>query len=199
MATHIVKPAGAGHESLWVVIVSALIIAVAALVVSLRVSPDVSTEIAEHQIDARHDLTVAEQGLYADLLVAVDEIAMLGETATPTVAALSEEGLSPFVKDITAEQRGSHAWTLVRTGEGVAYLGVTADQQVAGSLLLRLPHTKEEDGHGHADAQDSTADVWLNRTVEAVTPAHLSDEDLIRAGWRHVVSQFDAGVTRQTR
>ena len=199
MGTQVVKPAGVGHESLWVLILSALIVAVAGLVVSLRITPEVKTEIATHQIDARRDLTVAEQGLYADLLVAVDEITAIGGDTPPTVAVLSEEGLSPFFGDVTATQRGSHVWQIIRAGDEVAYLGVTADTNVAGSLLLRLPQKKEHAGHGHTDGAESTTDVWLNRTAQVAAPASLSDEALIRTGWQHVVSQFDAGVTRQTR
>lgn len=199
MATHVVKPAGVGHESLWVVILSALIIAVAGLVVSLRMTPEVTTDIAAHQIDARHDLTVAEQGLYADLLVAVDEIAAIGGDTPPTVAMLSEEGLSPFFADVTATQRGGHVWQIIRAGDEVAYLGVSTDPEVAGALLLRLPQKKEHGGHGHTEGKDSTADVWLNRTAQVAVPTGVSDETLIRTGWQHVVSQFDGGVTRQTR
>jgi hypothetical protein len=199
MGTQVVKPAGVGHESLWVVILSAVIVAVAGLVVSLRVTPEVKVEIPAHQIDARRDLTVAEQGLYADLLVAVDEIDAIGQDVPPTIAVLSEEGLSPFFKDVTAVQRGSHVWQEIHAGDDVAYLGVTADTEIAGSLLLRLPQKKEHAGHGHDEGQQATAAVWLNRTAQLAAPTRLSDEELIRTGWRHVVSQFDAGVTRQTR
>jgi hypothetical protein len=199
MGTQVVKPAGVGHESLWVVILSAVIVAVAGLVVSLRVTPEVKVEIPAHQIDARRDLTVAEQGLYADLLVAVDEIDAIGQDVPPTIATLTEEGLSPFFKDVTAVQRGSHVWQEINAGDDVAYLGVTADTEIAGSLLLRLPQKKEHAGHGHGEGQLATAAVWLNRAAQLAAPARLSDEELIRTGWRHVVSQFDAGVTRQTR
>lgn len=198
MTTQVIKPAGVGHESMWVLGLCAAIIAVAGLVVSLRVTPETTTEIAEYQIDARRDLTVAEQGLYADLLIAVDEIAAIGDATPPTVAALTEEGLSPFFKDVTSVQRGDHVWTDVTANGDVAYLGVTGDTAIAGSLLLRLPPQEKHDGHAH-DAAPVVATVWLNRQAQVGTPARLSDDDLVKAGWRHVVSQFDAGVTRQMR
>lgn len=199
MTTQVVKPAGVGHESFWVLVLCAVIVAFAGLVVSLRVTPDTTSEIAAHQIDARHDLTVAEQGLYADLLIAVDEITAIGTDTPPAVAVLADEGLSPFFKDVASTQRGDHVWQSIHAGDDHAYIGVTGDAEIAGSILLLLPSKKAHDGHSHDTGGEPVVQVWLNRAAQAAAPSRLSEEDLIRSGWRHVVSQFDAGVTRQTR
>ena len=61
--TQVVRPAGAGHETLYVLLASLLIIALAASVVLLRGERDDEQAIAAHQIDARRDLTAAEQGI----------------------------------------------------------------------------------------------------------------------------------------
>ena len=47
--------------------------------------------------------------------------------------------------------------------------------------------------------QGDEPDVWLNRQANLAAPADLTDAALIAAGWRQVVTQFDAGVTRQHR
>ena len=185
--TQVVRPAGAGHETLYVLLFSLLIMIVAATVVLLRGEREDEQAIASHQIDARRDLTAAEQGIYTDLLVAFDEVQLLREenAAVPGVEALAEEGLPPFVKDAGSQSRGSHQWQWLQAG---AYLGRSQAPQVAGSFLLILP--------GDSNGQ---ADVWLRRDSAGVVPDDLGQAALIAAGWQQVVSHYDAGVTREHR
>ncbi len=185
--TQVVRPAGAGHETLYVLLISLLIVALAASVVLLRGEREDEQAIASHQIDARRDLTAAEQGIYTDLRVAFDEIQLLREEndAVPEVAALAEEGLPPFVDDAGSQSRGAHRWQWLQAG---AYLGSSQDSDVAGSFLLLLP-----------TAPDGQADVWLRRDSAVAIPASLDAEALIATGWRQVVSHYDAGVTREHR
>ena len=200
--TQIVRPAGAGHETLAVLAGCALIVAIAGTVVTLRAAPAQSHAVAAHQLDARRDLTAAEQGVYADLRIALDEIdAERGAgPGLPPVTALSDLGLTPFAQDASSVQRGAHVWTLVADGRAQAYLGLSADNAIAGSMLLRVaPHAAH--AHGHADATHAAAsepDIWLHRNAQAA-PTALDDAALTRAGWRQVVARFDAGVTRQSR
>ena len=114
----VIRPAGAGHETLYVLLVSLLIVVLATSVVLLRGEREDEQAIASHQIDARRDLTAAEQGLYTDLRVAFDEIQLLREenAAAPSVQALAEEGLPPFVVDAGSQSRGSHQWSWLETG-----------------------------------------------------------------------------------
>ena len=185
--TQVVRPAGAGHETLYVVLISLLIVVLAATVVWMRGEREDEQTIASHQVDARRDLTAAEQGIYTDLRVAFDEIQLLREetAAVPGVDALAAESLPPFVVDAGSQSRGSHQWLWLQTG---AYLGRSQDLQLAGSFLLILP--------GDSSGQ---ADVWLRRDSAAVTPDDFDQAALIAAGWRQVVSHYDAGVTREHR
>ncbi|HDS1737856.1 DUF6162 family protein [Pseudomonas sp. BP8] len=184
---HVIRPAGAGHETLYVLLVALLILAVAASVVMLRGEREDEVSIASHQIDARRDLNAAEQGVFTDLWVAFDEIQMLRaeDSVTPAVATLAEEGLPPFVSDAASASRGRHQWQWLEAG---AYLGRSQDAQVAGSFLLILP-----------EQADGAADVWLRRDSAAVTPDALDQQALVAAGWQQIVSHYDAGVTRQHR
>ncbi|MBJ7546500.1 hypothetical protein JHC42_06495, partial [Pseudomonas sp. OA3] len=50
MTTQMVRPAGAGHESLWVAILSLTIILLAAAVISLRSESQEEESVAAHQI-----------------------------------------------------------------------------------------------------------------------------------------------------
>ncbi|MCO7516300.1 DUF6162 family protein [Pseudomonas guariconensis] len=183
----LVRPAGAGHETLYVLLAAVLIVVLAATVVGLRGERQDEQAVASHQLDVRRDLNAAEQGIYTDLWVAFDEIQALREeqSQAPQVEALAEDGLPPFVADASSASRGNHQWQWLDAG---AYLGRSQDAQVAGSFLLVLP----PDGDSHPD-------VWLRRDGTATPPADLGQEALIAAGWQQVVSHYDAGVTRQHR
>jgi len=181
---HIVRPAGAGHETLYVLLLCLLILAVAASVVSLHGETHEVQNVASHQLDARRDLTAAEQGIYADLRVTLDEVHLLiQEQQTPvTPEQLAEEGFAPFAQDASSVSRGGHVWKMLDQ----AYLGISQAPTVAGSFLMRV------------DAgQDSQPDIWISHSASAAPPGELSDSSLISAGWQKVVAQYDAGVTRQ--
>lgn len=187
MTVQVVRPAGAGHESLQVLLLSLAILLVAALVVLLRSETQVQESVASHQLDARRDLNAAEQGIHTDLSVALDEIRLLQDEqqALPTVQALAEEALPPFVDDASARKRGAHQWQLLQLGDQAAYLGLSGDTAVAGSFLLL--------------AAPGGVDIWLQRSQAPAAPTDLQADALSAAGWQQVVVQFDAGVTRQHR
>lgn len=181
----VVRPAGAGHETLYVLLVSLLILLSAAGVVALRGERQDEVPLAAHQLDARRDLNAAEQGIYADLRVAFDEVQALREDTPELVAVevLADEGFPPFVNDASSASRGQHQWQLLGN---TAYLGLSQDATVAGSFLLLVPN-----------ASDGAADFWLSRTSATAVPAELSPEALQAAGWKQIAAHYDAGVTRQ--
>lgn len=197
MTTQVVRPAGAGHETLWVLLAAAGVLAAAALVVGVRSMPAAAAALATHQVDARTQLNAAEQGVHADLLVAADEIAALRDEdqAMPTLERLRELGLPPFAAGPEARARGAHEWRLSRQGHDTAFVGRSAEPQVAASLLLRVPAAADKggDGHAHGDA----VEIWIQREGPAAWPEGIDGPALVRQGWRQVVTRYDAGVTRK--
>jgi len=185
--TQLVRPAGAGHETLYVLLLCLAILAVAGSVVLWRGEPEVVSSVQTHQLDARRDLGASEQGIYADLRVTLDEIHLLRQEqqALPTPQVLADEGFAPFAQDASSVSRGGHAWQLLGSG---AYFGQSQAPSVAGSFLMRL----------NAD-DNAEPDIWLNRGASLQAPPDLADAALISAGWQQVIAQFDAGVTRQHR
>ena len=183
--TQLVRPAGAGHETLYVLLLCLAILAVAGSVVLWRGESQEVSSVEAHQLDARRDLSAAEQGIYADLRVTLDEIQLLREEqqALPTPQILADEGFAPFAQDASSVSRGGHAWQLLDSN---AYFGQSQAPEVAGSFLMRL------NVEGKADP-----DIWLNRSKDLPVPTDLADSALSSAGWKQVVAQFDAGVTRQ--
>lgn len=192
MTRQTISPAGAGHETRLVMLACAIILLLATLGILLGTQHDEQRVILPGQLDARHDLTAAEQGIYADLLVATDELVAMG--ATPSVDELSNLLIAPFAKDVSSIRRGEHTWLLIRKEKSTAYLGITQQPQIAASFLLWLPElavAKPAD-------EGIAAQIWILRSQsEAVkVPDDLSKNALVHAGWRQVVSYFDAGVTR---
>jgi len=181
--TQVVRPAGAGHETLYVLLLCLIILAVAGTVVALHGETQAVVAVPSHQLDARRDLSAAEQGIYADLRVTLDEIHWLQQahSALPTPAQLAEEGFAPFAQDASSVSRGDHRWQLL----DAAYLGLSQTPDLSGSLLMRI--------------RGAEPDIWLNRSANLTAPSDLTDQALISAGWQQVVAQFDAGVTRQHR
>lgn len=183
MHHQIVRPAGAGHETALVALASALILGAAVLAVGLRPAASAAPVPAAHQVDSRTGLTAAEQGVYADLKAAADEIAGLRQAMgrSPTPEELAADALPPFAADSSAAARGGHAWIMIGNGSDVAYAGLSAAPDLAGSMVLLM------DAHG--------PEVWLKRAAEA-PPVALNEAALIGAGWKQVISTFNAGVTR---
>ncbi|MBX9404082.1 hypothetical protein K5E40_00080 [Pseudomonas baetica] len=185
--TQVVRPAGAGHETLNVLLMCLLILAIAGSVVAWRRVSHEPEPVASHQFDARRDLSAAEQGIYADLRVTLDEIQLLREEqkTLPSPQGLADEGFAPFAQDVSAISRGGHAWQILADS---AYFGHSQTPAVAGSFLMRVA------------ADDKAApDIWLNRDAGLQAPSELTDTALSAAGWKQIVAQYDAGVTREHR
>lgn len=189
----VVRPAGAERETLFVMLLCAVIVLAAGTIVGLRTrAPDI-VAITEWQVDARDGLTAAEQGLNADLKVAADDIAFTLDGGTvPTPEDLADEAFPPFMRDAATAGRGGHVWNLVPARDGFAgWLGKTASTEIAGSLLLRI--ATAADWHGRAEKGASS--VWLNRSADAAVSG-LSNAALTASGWKEIVSRYDASVTR---
>lgn len=199
MTTQVVRPAGAGHETLWVVLAAACVLAVAAILIGARAQPLAAAALSPHQIDARTQLNAAEQGVHADLLVAAEEITALIEMdkAVPSIEQLRGMDLPPFAAGAGAAARGGHEWRTQAQGHELAYVGRSAAPEVAASVLLRLPAQGEADASPQAHAHDEEAEVWVRREGANTWPEQLDDASLMRQGWRQVVVRYDAGVTRK--
>lgn len=185
--TQIVRPAGAGHETLNVLLLCLLILALAGSVVAWRGVSHEPEPVASNQLDARRDLSAAEQGIYADLRVTLDEIRLLREeqNTLPPPKNLADEGFAPFAQDASSVARGGHAWQMP---SDAAYFGHSQTPSIAGSFLMRV------------SADDQAApDIWLNRDAALTAPRELTDAALAAAGWKQIVAQYDAGVTREHR
>ena len=195
--TQVVRPAGAGHETLWVLLAAACVLTVAAIVIGVRSQPQETATLSAHQVDARTQLNAAEQGVHADLLVAAEEISAMAtaDKVVPRIEQLRDMDLPPFAAGVGAAARGAHEWRTVAQGHDVAYVGRSASPDVAASLLLRLPIAAKAPAQGHA--HDEEPEVWVHRESLQAWPEQIDNPSLMRQGWRQVVVRYDAGVTRK--
>lgn len=177
--TVIIPPASGRRESVAVLVAALLVVLAASAFIALHRESASSTSLPHWQVDLRSGLNAAEQGLTADLLLAADELPYLDQT---TPEALAAEGLPPFFADATATARGNHRWQMVETPDAQAWLGQPQSPDVAGAMLMRVV--------------DGTPTIWLNDDATATVTA-LDDAALIAAGWRQVITRFDASVTRK--
>jgi len=191
VATQIVRPAGASYETASVLAACTLVVALAGTFIGVHTNHAPVPTVAEHQIDARRDLTPAEQGLYADLRIVADE---LDDLAPPPIAALADQGMAPFAADSSQVRRGGHDWQRLKRDARVGYLGISHAPDIAGDLLL-IVHERPHEPFASPDVAEP--DVWLHRGVPAIPPAQLDPDSLARAGWRQIIARFDAGVTRE--
>ncbi len=205
MTVQIVKPAGAGHETGVVLAACAAILVAAAAYIGLSPAEPQTAALEASQLDARRDLTPAEQGIFADLRVVHDELRLMAAPGQPQpgAQALADEGLPPFAQDVSSATRGGHVWSDGQAHGHTLYLGRTADAEVAGSFLLIAPAASAGAGDaapaGQAPAGPAEPEVWLQRSAQARLPADTDPTTLADSGWRQIVAQFDAGVTRQHR
>lgn len=199
MTTQVVRPAGAGHETLWVLLASACVLLVAALFIGVRSQPQEAQALASHQVDARTQLNAAEQGVHADLLVAAEEIAAVADAdkRMPSIEQLRDMDLPPFAAGVASSARGAHEWRTVLQGHEVAYVGRSAAPDVAASFLLRLPAPAQAGASPTGHAHDGEPGVWVHRDALQTWPGQIDDVSLMRQGWREVVVRYNAGVTRK--
>ncbi|QLF94524.1 hypothetical protein HW090_15495 [Pseudomonas sp. ABC1] len=188
MTVQVVRPAGAGHETLYVLLFCLCILVLAGLFIGWQASDETNETLAAHQVDARRDLTSAEQGIYTDLRVAHEEILIRQEEEglLPQPDTLADEGFPPFTQDTSHQTRGAHHWQLAEVDGQLAYLGRSESVDVAGSFLMLTD-----------EVSATESDIWLNRANTPELPPHLSSDTLIATGWKQIATRFDAGVTRK--
>jgi len=142
----IVRPAGAGRETLYVLAASALVLLLAFALIAVRRQLPETQELAEYQISAYSGLNSVEQGLYNDLLAASLEIDLYhADTLTwPSVEHLRSGYIPPFAQDMSWKQRGALQWRQdvpdMELQHTVSYFALSQDYSVTGSFIIWMTH-----------------------------------------------------------
>ena len=194
--TVVVRPAGPAPETRLVLAAALLTVLVCAGIIALRHGPATARELPEWRIDAFAELRPRELAVFNGLRSAAPEIDLYHaeEGGWPTVDALADEFIPPFVRDASWRRNGGHHWTrsvLTSPGRHVAlYVGHPEDSAVSGTFLLLMLHSHAK-GQGNADTGvHAPNEVWLHASPVAPIPDMVTDQALIAKGWREVVARL---------
>lgn len=188
----VVTPTGSGTESIFLLLAALLVAAIAAVIIMARSTHMQAAALQDYQLDLSTALTPAEQGIYTDLQAVFEELSWLYKadstlTNPPTVTYWQEEGWPPFMNNPTANQRGNHQWQLLSSPNGaVAYQGMSADTELSGHVLWRVPAASKS----ASSATDFDLWVWKPQlaNIPFVSVARLDADTLIAQGWKQVVA-----------
>jgi hypothetical protein len=198
-----VRPGGARHEALLLLLAAVAVVAVLALYVRDRGVTDAREPLGDWQISAFDTLTGPDQAIYNALFTAKDDVPYLYENINmfnqpgqkfrwPTLQDFQDSLLPPFYRDNSWIQNGSLKWLLsepLAEGEmqgSTMYLGTDGTHATQGSFLLVI-------GHVHAGFRNNNAIViWWNPKNHVVMPQSGFRDGLILAGWREVVPHSGA-------
>lgn len=195
MTDVVVKPAGIGAENKYLLLLVLAIVLLSAAVILLDRTPLPEHQYEENQLDAGRDLNPVEQGIYADLKSAAEEIRWQLEAGTaPSIESLAADFIPPFVQDAVSDERGHHQWQLQQLPEQSLYWGLSGNAVQAGSFLLLIGD------HDNQTAESSNpSSIWYHPGSAESIDSHtdkLSTSELHHQGWLQVVSHFNASVTR---
>jgi hypothetical protein len=199
----LVRPAGARHEGLLLVIATAFIVGMLVLYVQRLGRHESKEPLYDWQVSAFDALTGADQATYNALFTAKDDIPYIYDDINvdtpddapfrwPSLKDLQDSQLPPFLEDRSWQQNGSLQWTLfepLAKGEmqgSTMYLGTDGTQPRQGSFLLVI-------GHTHAGVQNKNSiAIWWTAKNRAVMPQSGFRDGLILQGWREVVPRSGA-------
>ncbi|OEU82667.1 MAG: hypothetical protein BA865_11905 [Desulfobacterales bacterium S5133MH4] len=197
MHTQVVKPSGASREGVYFILVTAIVVAVAGILIMHRTRVEPQKLLFDYQISGYKDLNNFEQGTFVALYTAAMEIDASHDDNEGTwlsVRDLQEQFMPPFARDRAWETSGKLAWTQkILNREKIhmtAYLGKPSEPDISGSFLLVLSHSHSAEGDyviGEAEHDDEPFKIWYTRKAHVDFPEGLNIQSLTVKGWKEVV------------
>ena len=197
MHTQVVKPASAGREGVYFILVTAMVVAVAGILIMCRTRVEPQKVLFEYQISGYKDLNNSEQTTFVALYTAAMEIDAFHDDNEGTwlsVKELQEQFIPPFAHDRAWETSGKLAWTQkIRNREKIhmtAYLGKPSVPDISGSFLLVLSHDHGEEGDcriGEPEHDEEPFAIWYIAEAEVDFPEGLTMQSLTLKGWKEVI------------
>ena len=193
-----VRPEGARHETISMMLVVALVLLLQFWYVNKLGVEEYKEVIHEWQISSFNSFEGADQAVYNALYTVKDEIPYIYDDINlfnepgqkfrwPNLEDFQYYYLPPFYQDTSWEQNGQLQWSLFEPlAEGemqgyTFYLGTGGINPGQGSFLLTI-------GHVHAGFQNNNAiDIWYHPDKQVTMPESGFKDTLIRDGWKYVV------------
>jgi hypothetical protein len=197
----IVRPAGSHIESILVLLLSLIVVAVAGSVIVLRGTASTASAAQPWSVDAFTELLPAELAVFNALETAVPELEMIHEDdGWPTVAGLASELVPPFVQDGAWERNGRFDWerSVISTSERhiVCYIGRPGVEGMRTFLLVML----HEHGANHfMEEKHSPYEIWVHADPAVSIPNMVADNALVVGGWREVMARSGSDLVLNSK
>ncbi len=208
MATQIVSPAGKGSESIYLLIITAVIIVTCALLISFTAGKGQKRVIQDYEIDAFTDLNSKELAVFNNLRTSAVEIDSIHkeevtEASWPAVEQLQQDGLPPFVQDISWKKSGQYFWKMVAQPKGnidlAVFVGYPKDTECGTMLLLFTHEHGKKQGNTWSKSQHVPYEIWYHSSSNEPLPEVFTDQVFIAAGWKEIRALSGADEVKRVK
>lgn len=208
MATQIVSPAGKGSESLYLLVITACIFASCAFLISLTTGKEEERTLQAYQIDAFADLNGKELAVFNNLRTSALEIDSFhkeegSDAPWPTVEQLEEDGLPPFLQDVSWKKSGGYIWTRSLQPKGnidlAVFIGHPQDNDCGSMLLLFTHEHGKKQGNVTDKAEHPAYEIWYHRARYQPLPDTFTDQIFIAAGWKEICALSGADEVKRVK
>ncbi len=192
----LVNPAKGGTETLWLLMVTAVILIGCGTAIGMRMHTNYEKRIETWQIDAFAELEAGEISIFNALQAAAEEINathILEGDYWVSVAELEELYVPPFAHDAAWHKQGKIQWAMkmVATDDRhiALYLGHPQAEEIQSAFLLLLLHDhKKKQGNAAVGPTHAPYEIWINDKKNQGFPNIITDQALIAAGWKEIVA-----------
>jgi len=202
----VVRPSGSGLETRMVLAVALLTILVCGCVIVLRNTEVTAKVVTAWQVDAFTALRAEELAVFNALHTAAPEIEIFHEDEDnrwPSVDELAGDSIPPFVQDAAWEKSGGMGWSrsiIFTTDKHIAlYVGHPSGTIKMGSFLLVMLHDHVKKEGNAVGATHAPYEIWMHASSVAEAPLMITDQALIKKGWREVVARKGEDETMRTK
>ncbi len=208
MATQTVSPAGKGSESLYLLLITVVIVATCAVLISVTSGKEQQRVLQGYQIDAFADLNAKELAVFNNLrtsAVEIDDIHRedVNYAAWPAVEQLQQDGLPPFVQDVSWKKSGQYLWKKVARPEGnidlAVFVGYPQDAECGTMLLLFTHEHGKKQGNAHGESQHAPYEIWYHSSSREPLPEVFTDQVFIAAGWKEIRALSGADEVKRVK
>lgn len=202
MHTQIVRPATARLEGVYLLAVSAVVLAVCSVLLLQRHTKLETLALQPYQISAFADLNKSEQGLFNDLYAAGLELQTVHRDGNTWLSLedLQDLAMPPFAKAAPGAQRGGHQWaTIPADGNGISAMGYFGKSAASGdvrSFLLVMAYRPPPPGTQTDPNAGRSFSIWVQGDSAVAAPTSLDTNGLVDLGWREAVALRGKDVQR---
>ncbi|PIE68839.1 MAG: hypothetical protein CSA21_05390 [Deltaproteobacteria bacterium] len=192
----VIPPARGGSETRWLLLITCVVLVCTVTAIGLRVDAGKDRPLESWQLNAFTSLRTQEIGVFNALQTAAQEINethILEPDRWMDIDDLKILYIPPFVEDAAWHKRGEIKWSMKILDPGgrhlALYKGQPTTPAVRGTFLLVMLH--DHPGAGTSTAAEvihAPYKIWLHDNAGQQFPEMITDQALIKAGWKQVIA-----------